>query len=64
VGRTQERLESAETPRVLEEASTVFADESALFESDPDHSMEEDRFVLLGVAAHALLQRGAQDVLQ
>lgn len=35
----------------FEEAATVFLDESALLISDPDHSDEEDRFVLLGVSA-------------
>jgi uncharacterized DUF497 family protein len=33
------------------EAETVFADEHALLISDPDHSAEEDRFVLLGLSA-------------
>jgi uncharacterized protein len=35
----------------FEEASTVFADESARFKHDPDHSQEEDRFLLLGFSA-------------
>ena len=35
----------------FEEARTVFYDENALHISDPDHSPEEDRFVLLGVSA-------------
>ena len=30
------------------EASTVFGDPLALFMPDPDHSAEEDRFLLLG----------------
>ncbi len=30
------------------EAATVFSDERALFLADPDHSEEEDRFILLG----------------
>jgi uncharacterized protein len=34
----------------FEEASTVFADENALLISDPDHSAQEDRFVLLGLS--------------
>ena len=33
------------------EASTVFYDEEALLRSDPDHSDEEDRFVLLGLSS-------------
>jgi uncharacterized DUF497 family protein len=32
----------------FEEAQTVFYDEHALLIDDPDHSGEEDRFVLLG----------------
>jgi uncharacterized DUF497 family protein len=30
------------------EAATVFFDESALFERDPDHSEDENHFVVLG----------------
>ncbi|HET8649709.1 MAG TPA: BrnT family toxin, partial [Gemmatimonadales bacterium] len=33
------------------EAQTVFADEGALLIDDPDHSAEEDRFILLGLSA-------------
>ena len=32
----------------FEEASTVFEDENALLIDDPDHSDEEERFLLLG----------------
>jgi uncharacterized DUF497 family protein len=35
----------------FEEASTVFADENARLKHDPDHSQDEDRFVLLGFSA-------------
>jgi len=35
----------------FEEGSTVFADENALFISDPDHSVEEDRFILMGFSS-------------
>lgn len=35
----------------FEEAQTVFLDENALFIHDPDHSGEEDRFILLGLSA-------------
>jgi hypothetical protein len=34
------------------EAQTVFFDEDALFMADPDHSGEEERFLLLGLSAH------------
>lgn len=33
------------------EAQTVFEDEHALLLPDPDHSQDEERFVLLGVSA-------------
>ena len=33
------------------EAKTVFADEYALLLDDPDHSLTEDRFILLGLSA-------------
>ena len=35
----------------FEEAETVFKDENALQYFDPDHSDDEDRFILLGVSA-------------
>jgi uncharacterized protein len=35
----------------FEEALTVFADEAALLIHDPDHSDDEERFVLLGMSA-------------
>lgn len=34
----------------FEEAKSVFYDESARLISDPDHSEDEDRFILLGVS--------------
>jgi uncharacterized protein len=37
----------------FEEAKSVFYDESAKLISDPDHSKDEDRFILLGVS-HSL----------
>lgn len=37
----------------FEEAKTVFLDENAKVIHDPDHSHEEDRFVILGVSAVA-----------
>ena len=36
----------------FEEAKTVFLDEYARLIPDPDHSDEEDRFILLGFSAH------------
>ncbi len=35
----------------FEEAQTVFSDEHALLIVDPDHSEQEDRFVLLGLSS-------------
>lgn len=35
----------------FEEAEAVFVDENALLIHDPDHSGEEDRFVLMGLSA-------------
>jgi len=35
----------------FEEAETVFSDEHALLINDPEHSGEEERFILLGLSA-------------
>ena len=37
----------------FEEASTVFFDERAILFDDPEHSMDEDRFLLLGMSETA-----------
>ena len=34
----------------FEEAKTIFKDENAIQYFDPDHSEDEDRFILLGVS--------------
>ncbi len=39
----------------FEEASSVFYDAEALLRDDPDHSEEEDRFVILGLSSKANL---------
>ena len=39
----------------FEEAQTVFYDENALLINDPDHSEEEERFILLGFSRRANL---------
>jgi uncharacterized DUF497 family protein len=39
----------------FEEAETVFYDDNAELLADPEHSNEEDRFVLLGLSARARL---------
>lgn len=37
------------------EAATAFLDERGMIIADPDHSLHEDRFVLLGMSARARL---------
>ena len=37
----------------FDEAATAFADEYGLVISDPDHSADEDRFILLGLSGAA-----------
>lgn len=39
----------------FEEAKTVFYDENALLIDDPDHSKEEERFIILGLSSQAKL---------
>ena len=39
----------------FEEALTVFYDEEALVKDDPEHSEEEERFVILGFSSKANL---------
>lgn len=39
----------------FEEAQTVFADDNALLLHDPDHSQDEDRFVILGLSSNLRL---------
>ena len=51
----------------FEEAQTVFLDENARLIDDPDHSEEEERFLLLGysfqarclIVSHCYLQSGS-----
>jgi uncharacterized DUF497 family protein len=38
----------------FEEAKTAFADEHGLLMADPDHSEDEDRFILLGLSADSV----------
>lgn len=35
----------------FEEAETVFSDEHGLLIADPDHSQDEERFILLGLSS-------------
>ena len=39
----------------FDEAKTVFYDEEALVIDDPEHSEEEERFIILGLSARANL---------
>lgn len=39
----------------FEEAKSVFFDDEALVIDDPDHSLEEDRFVIIGLSSKANL---------
>ena len=39
----------------FQEASTVFYDDSAILFDDPDHSAQEERFVLLGLSSKSNL---------
>ena len=39
----------------FEEAKSVFYDENALVINDPDHSINEDRFIILGFSRNARL---------
>lgn len=48
--RTKSVLNKKKHGISFDEASTVFYDEDALEFHDPDHSQEEDRFVLLGLS--------------
>jgi len=39
----------------FDEAKTVFFDENARVISDPDHSVDEERFVIIGISASTRL---------
>ena len=39
----------------FEEAQTVFYDDRALVIDDPEHSIDEDRFIILGMSSRANL---------
>jgi uncharacterized DUF497 family protein len=49
VGPRQDPGQPEEAQVSFEEAVSVFSDENALVIPDPDHSIEEERFVLLGM---------------
>ena len=49
------RINQAKHKVSFEEAQTVFYDERALVIDDPEHSEEEERFIILGMSAKANL---------
>ena len=49
------RINQAKHKVSFEEAQTVFYDERALVIDDPEHSKEEERFIILGMSAKANL---------
>lgn len=54
----------------FQEASTVFLDENAVLFDDPGHSMDEERFMLLGMSSQAKMlivchcYRSADDIIR
>lgn len=54
----------------FEEAQTVFYDDNAIMFDDPDHSMEEERFLIVGITSHENLcivshcYRGKDDIIR
>lgn len=54
----------------FEEASTVFEDESAILFDDPEHSRDEERFILLGLSEQAKMlivchcYRGTDEIIR
>ena len=41
----------------FEDAQTVFFDENAIEFDDPDHSIQEERFILLGLTSISLFEK-------
>jgi uncharacterized DUF497 family protein len=50
VGRGKNRANQRKHGVSFEEARTVFLDENAIRFFDPDHSADEDRFLMLGIS--------------
>jgi len=48
---TKNRKNTREHAVSFEEAQTVFLDENAVRFYDPDHSTDEDRFLMLGISS-------------
>lgn len=49
------RINKAKHHVSFEEAATVFQDEEALVIADPDHSDDEERFIILGLSTESKL---------
>lgn len=54
----------------FEEAKSVFYDDEAIMFDDPEHSMEEERFLILGISKHENIcivshcYRGEDDIIR
>lgn len=55
MGRSKNIINKAKHKISFEEAGTVFYDDCALVIDDPDHSEDEERFIILGVSSKANL---------
>ena len=51
MGREEEPFQPAEARNLVRGGTNRFLDDAALLIDDPDHSDDEDRFVLLGLSA-------------
>jgi uncharacterized protein len=70
VGPTKDQANRRKHRVSLQEAESVFADEHARLLDDPDHSDDEDRFILLGLSSRFRVlvvvhtYRGNEDVIR
>lgn len=55
MGRTKDQLNRRKHGISFDEAKTVFYDGEALVIDDPEHSEEEERFIILGLSSRANL---------
>ena len=55
MGRKQNQINQRKHGISFQEAKTVFYDEEALVIDDPEHSEQEDRFIILGLSNQANL---------
>ncbi len=52
MGREQNRANQKKHKVSFDEAKTVFYDENARLIADPDHSENEERFIIMGVSSN------------